>query len=162
MKDPNQIISIHKETGRVHVATINKDPSLTQQQFKDECDINNIIKKYETTGEFTHLTRKQGQYADFSNITDYQTMLETVKYADEAFAALPAQMRLRFKNNPGDLLNFLQDKNNYDEAVKLGLIEPKLPDPQKQTEKQKSNKTQKQNTQQNTDQNTPPSTDESS
>lgn len=127
MIDKNQKITVNKETGRVHVETVNKEPSMTQQQFKEECDINNIMKKYSTTGEFTHLTRKGGQYADFSEITDYQTMLDTVRYAEEAFASLPAEVRKKFSNNPGDLIAYLQDPNNREEAITLGLVEkPKV------------------------------------
>lgn len=117
--------------GRLRVQTINLEPSLTQQQFAADCDINNIMRKYQTTGEFTHLTSKQGRYADFSDITDYREMLDTVKYADEAFASLPADVRLRFKNDPAHLLEFLQDSKNYDEGVKLGLLNPKTGEPLK-------------------------------
>lgn len=121
MKDPNKII-VRQANGRVRVYTMNADASMTQQQFKDECDINNIMKKYNSTGEFGRLTSKQGVYADFSQITDYQEMLHTVKYAQDAFASLPAEVRKKFSNDPGELLAFVQDPNNYDEGVKLGLI----------------------------------------
>lgn len=125
MIDKAQIITVDKKSGRVRVRTHNQEPTLTQQQFKDECDINNIIKKYENTGEFTHRTSKVGQYADFSNIQDYQTMVETVQYAQEAFSSLPATVRARFENDPGKLLEFVQDSKNYDEGVKLGIVTPK-------------------------------------
>lgn len=126
MISPNQRITKLKN-GQIHVETVNEEPTLTQQQFKDECDINNIIKRYETTGEFTHRTSKVGQYADFTQISDYQSMVNQVQYAQEAFNSLPAQVRARFKNNPGELLSFLQDPSNKDEAIKLGLIEATLP-----------------------------------
>lgn len=118
---PEQIKST-RENGTLDIGTLNTEPSLAQQQFKDECDINNIMKKYQTTGQFTHLTSATGVYADFSQITDYQEMLDTVRYAQEAFSALPAEMRLRFNNNPGELLTFLQDPNNRAEGESLGLI----------------------------------------
>lgn len=111
--------------GSLDVATLNLEPSLTEQQWADDCDVNNIMKRYQTTGEFRHLTGKQGYYADFSNITDYRDMLDTVRYAQEAFASLPADLRQRFLNDPGKLLEFLQDEKNYDEGVKLGLLEPR-------------------------------------
>lgn len=111
--------------GRTRVQTINTKPSKTQQQFAADCDINNIINRYKTTGEFTHLTSKQGAYRDFSSITDYQDMLDTVQYAQNAFNALPADIRLRFQNDPAQLLLFVQDEANYDEGVKLGLVQPR-------------------------------------
>ena len=122
---------IHKEkTGRVRVSTVNDAPSLTQQQFKDQCDVNKIIAKYKTTGEWTHLTKKGGVYADVSSIKDYHQSLQKVLDANNAFAALPAQIRNRFQNDPAQLLAFLQDPKNHAEGVELGLFEkPKPPAP---------------------------------
>lgn len=135
MIDPN--IKIEKEkNGRTRVRTINSQPSKTQQQFKEECDINNIIKKFSDTGEFLHLTKKQGVYADFSNIGDFHQMHQTVLEAQYAFDTLPAEMRLRFQNNPGNLIDFLQNPNNYDEGVKLGLLNPKPTTTQNQINEQ--------------------------
>lgn len=121
MKNLNQKITTRKN-GTLRVQSINEEPTMTQQQFKDECDINNIMKKYSSTGQFTHLTSKQGVYADFTMITDYREMLETVQYAQDAFMSLPAEMRKRFDNDPGKLLEFIQDSNNYEEALTLGLV----------------------------------------
>lgn len=129
MKNENQREYIHPLTGRLVVETINDEPSMTQQQFKDECDANLIINRYAKTGEFLHVTSKQGQYADFSEIQDYQTMLNQVINADNAFSTLPAELRRRFNNNPGDLITFLQNPANYDEGVTLGLLNPKQTKP---------------------------------
>lgn len=126
MKHEHQKIYTHPLTGRTVVETINEEPSMTQQQYKDECDINNIMKKYTSTGQFTHVTSKKGIYGDFSEIKDYQGMLDTVMMAQDAFATLPAEVRSRFRNDPGYLLDFLQDEKNYDEALKLGLVNEKI------------------------------------
>lgn len=125
MIDPTQKSYIHPVTGLLVVETVNDEPTLTQTQWKDECDINNIMKKYSSTGEWQSLTRTGGVYADFSEIQDYQGMLAQIKYADEAFISLPPEVRKRFNNNPGELLHFLQDSNNYEEGLKLGLVNPK-------------------------------------
>lgn len=93
-----------------------------QEQFKDDCDVNNIMKKYQSTGQFNHATSKQGSYKDFFGITDYHDMLNTVMYAQEAFQTLPAETRARFANDPGELLEFIQNSNNREEAMRLGLI----------------------------------------
>lgn len=117
-----QIITKRKD-GSTDVATLNEEPSMTQQQFKEECDINNIMRKYEQTGQITHINRKQGVYADLSNIKDYQEMLHTIHHAEEAFNTLPAEVRYKFRNDPTKLIAFLQDTSNREEAIKLGLIE---------------------------------------
>lgn len=113
--------------GRVRVGV---DPGLervskTQQQFKDQCDVNKIVAKYKTTGQWLHLTGKRGVFADVSQIGDYHESLNKIQSANAAFAALPAELRLRFNNDPGKLLEFIQDPKNYDEGVKLGIFEPK-------------------------------------
>lgn len=140
MHDPNQIHS-RRPNGSLRVVTHNTEPSLSQQQFKDECDINNIMKKYQSTGQFTHLTSKQGQYADFSEITSYQDMLHTVQYAQDAFASLPADMRLRFRNDPSYLLDFIQDPKNYEEALSLGLVNKRETNDEKAINKNELNDT---------------------
>lgn len=127
---------IDEKTGEIKsrgVRTINEEPSLTQQQFKDSCDVNLILKTYMTTGQISHLNSKTGVYADLTSIGSYQTMLNTIISADNAFMELPAELRLKFKNNPQELINFLADTKNDDEAISLGLkvkpkVEPKLSD----------------------------------
>lgn len=119
-----------RDGNRVRVQTVNNQPSKTHQHFKDQCDINKIIAKYKTTGEFNHLTNRQGRYADVSQITDYQESMQKVLNANAAFASLPSQIRARFQNDPAQLLAFLQDEKNYDEGVKLGLFNPKETPPQ--------------------------------
>lgn len=123
MKHEGQMVYFDEKLGRMRCDSVNTEPTMTQQQFADECDINNIMRRYQTTGEFTHVTGKSGSYADFSEIKDYHHMVETVRYAQEAFQVLPAAIRARFKNDPGSLLEFLQDKSNMAEAIQLGLVD---------------------------------------
>lgn len=112
-------------TGQKKVRTINKEPSLTQQHHKDECDINNILKKYKRTGQITHLARSQGVYADLSTSKDYFEAVLTVQNAQKAFDTLPSETRKRFGHNPAQLLDFINNDKNYDECVKMGLIDKK-------------------------------------
>jgi len=123
----NPVLASH-HTERIRVRTVNNEPSMTQQQFAEEADINNIMRKYGADPvAFNALTRKGGVYADFSQISDYHGMLQEVAHAQDAFASLPAQIRSRFANDPGKLIEFLSDSKNYDEGVELGLYDPKPP-----------------------------------
>lgn len=133
MIDKNQRV-FTLDNGQIHVETVNQEPTLAQQQFKDECDINNIMKRYADTGQLTHLRNQTGVFADFSEIPDYQGSLNRVLDAQNAFMQLPAEVRTRFRNDPGYLIDFLQDPNNYDEALKLGLVNER-----QKTEVQKTN-----------------------
>lgn len=125
MISPDQIVST--VDGGLDVGTWNEEPTLTQQQFADECDINNIMRKHgRDPVAFQALTRTGGVYADFSSIPDFQGMLHQVQNAQDAFASLPADMRARFRNDPAQLISFLQDERNRPEAETLGLVEKRV------------------------------------
>ena len=105
----------------------NNSPSLTQQQFKDECDINKIMDRYLRTGVLSDPLQNRGtpKYGDYADIGDYMDHMNKVVEANEMFEALPASIRKRFNNNPGELIDFVMDENNRTEAEFLGLIEKK-------------------------------------
>lgn len=97
-----------------------EDKSLTQQSAKDECDINVILDRWVRTGDLS-TSSSVPQYGDFTGFTDYHSALNTVIEAQDAFDALPAKLRARFGNDPQQLLDFVQDRDNLEEAVSLGL-----------------------------------------
>lgn len=109
------------------VQTFNSAPSLAQQQFKEEADINNIIASYNTTGLLTNplvASARQPMFGDFSNLPqDYMQVQNQLLQAQADFMDLPAKIRQRFNNSPAELISFLQNPNNFDEAVELGLME---------------------------------------
>ena len=94
----------------------------TKQSFREECDINGIMARYNRTGLLPR-SRLAGCYGDVSALTSYQDGLDLVGRIDDAFNALPAAVRSRFRNDPMSLLSFLSDPSNYHEAVQLGLID---------------------------------------
>ena len=102
-----------------------EEPSLTQQHFKDETDINNILRQFNITGLLPEAPLSP-RYGDFTGIVDYHTALNAVIAAEDDFMALPAHLRARFQNDPENLINFLNDESNKDEAIQLGLIDQKL------------------------------------
>jgi len=107
--------------GSLMQATINDEPSMTQQQFAAECDINNIMKHYLETGTINYRNPNPGVFADFSQIGDLRESLEQIRAAEETFNLLPAQVRARFSNGPMQFVDFCGDPKNLDEAVSLGL-----------------------------------------
>lgn len=103
-------------------------PSLTKQSFAKECDINNIMKRYEKDGLIAHVNRVQGSYGDFTNPPDYQDALNKVISAQDMFMSLPANVRARFGNDPGEFLKFVQDPGSVEEMVKMGLAVKREPE----------------------------------
>jgi len=110
-----------RKDGSLGIKTINEKPTKTKQSMRDMVNVNNIIKKYRTTGIITHITSKDGTYGDFVEIKDFQGALNTVIKAKQQFELLPSETRNRFGNDPTQLINFLQDPKNVDESVRLGL-----------------------------------------
>lgn len=100
-----------------------------KQSFKEECDINTLVKRFGLTGHIPKDVRMP-VHADFSNITDYQSLLNVKRAADEAFMAMPAEIRDRFANDPARLVRFcseVDEKGNYvnlAEMRRLGLANP--------------------------------------
>ena len=93
----------------------------TEQSHKKQCDVNEIIKKYDKTGLITHVQRFEAKFGDFTGM-DFQNMQNQVIKAQNMFDALPVEIRKRFKNNPQELLTFMEDETNRAEAIELGLI----------------------------------------
>jgi len=102
-----------------------EEPTLAQQQFKDETDINNILRQFNVTGQLP-TSPLSPRYGDFSGIVDYHSALNAVIAAEDGFMALPADIRSRFENDPEQLINFLDNPDNKQEAIKLGLVDAKL------------------------------------
>jgi len=98
-------------------------PTRTQQSFRDDCDINNILRKFNVTGQLP-LNGVQPQYGDFSGVTDYQSALNAVMAAQDSFLALPAKVRSRFDNDPALFVEFASDEANKEEMKAMGLLSP--------------------------------------
>lgn len=96
-------------------------PGKTKQSFKDECDINRIMARYQVTGVLPEqLQPGSAQYVDVTGI-DYMEGMQKIAAAQSLFQGLPAHVRLKFENDPGKFLDFAQDPTKQDELVQLGL-----------------------------------------
>lgn len=104
-----------------------KFPGKTKQSFQEQCDVNSIIAKFQRTKVPEHLNQGQASFGDFSNVDDYHSAMNKVRNAELGFSELPATLRSRFGNDPARLVEFLQDEDNLDEAIKLGLASKSVP-----------------------------------
>lgn len=112
---------------------ITNPPSMTKQQHLAECDINNIIKSYQITGQIRHISSKaaMGSYEDLPAAPDFQDAMNMVIQAEASFATLPSHVRARFGNDPAQFLTFIGDPTNKEEVYKLGLAQrPKTTPPE--------------------------------
>jgi phage internal scaffolding protein len=98
--------------------------SLTQQHFKDECDVINIIKKHDRNGIIEHVQRGQARYGDFSEVAGYREALDLIRDAQDEFMTIPSDIRKKFDNDPGKFYEFVSNPDNKEELKQMGFIEP--------------------------------------
>jgi phage internal scaffolding protein len=97
--------------------------SLTQQHFKEECDVINIIKRHDRNGIIEHVQRGQARYGDFSEVEDYREALDLVRDAQDEFMTIPSDIRKKFDNDPGKFYEFVSNPDNKEELKTMGFIE---------------------------------------
>jgi len=108
-----------------------KDPSLAQQSFKDEVDINVLLERFKVTGQMPSGVRLP-EYGDFTGLTDFQSAMSVLLQAQNEFMKLPADVRARFGNSPQAFMEFCNDKANLPELRKMGLAPDVVPPPPKE------------------------------
>lgn len=113
-----------RANGTRRVQTVIEGESMTQQQFQQSCDLKTIIRQRSALGIPLEIPNDpfDGAIQDFTGVNDYRQNLHRVMKANDAFMALPAQIRKKFDNDPAELIAFLEKDENYDEALSLGLL----------------------------------------
>lgn len=80
-------------------------PVLTQQHLKEEVDVNTIVRRFGLVPELPKW-KGEGIYGDFTGITDFDSAVAKVYGVQQAFMGLPAELRDKFKNDPGELVRY--------------------------------------------------------
>lgn len=96
---------------------------LTKQSFKDECDINHIIRNFQKTGVLSHENQRNPEYG-FASAKDFRDSMEIVTKAQQLFEELPSQIRAQFGNSPEAFFDFAQNPDNASKMVEMGLSKP--------------------------------------
>lgn len=99
-----------------------KDPSLTQQSFVQDANLNVIAKRYGIT-DIPNVPIS-GDVIDTSLFPSLTEILDHQREAIQAWQRLPLKIRKRFHEDPNELLDFLADPDNRQEAIRLGLLTP--------------------------------------
>ena len=77
------------------VEFVNNEPSLTQQHFAEECDINNIVEKYMISGVHGDPLASPSVspiYGDYSSVEDFHYAQTIIAHATQAFDLLPSAL----------------------------------------------------------------------
>ena len=109
----------------------------TKSEFASECDINNIVARV-AKGALMPSGSRTPLFGDFSEVADFTTAQTLIAQANAEFEQLPSDIREKFGNDVSELMDFLDDETNLDEAIELGLApkpesEPKTIDENIQT-----------------------------
>jgi phage internal scaffolding protein len=100
------------------------EPSLTVQSFAAECDINTIMAQYDNKMSLVPPSDLAPRYGDTTLLADFQTSVQLIADANASFAALPANVRKRFSNDPQEFVAYLSESGHEAELRELGLITP--------------------------------------
>lgn len=103
-------------------------PSKTQQNQRESTDINKILKDFRVTGIIRQGIRVP-TYGDFEGVNDFRTAMDMMIEAQNAFMAMPSELRNRLNNDPQAFLEWCADERNLDEMRKYGLAVPAKPKP---------------------------------
>ena len=98
-------------------------PSRTQQQFKQECEIDEILKRH-NLGIYgmQSASVKEPLFIDCSDLPDYQSSQNNICRATEYFNGLPSGIRSQFNNNLAEFLACFDGKGNREKLEALGIL----------------------------------------
>lgn len=102
-------------------------PSLTQQEFKESCDINNILAKFAVQAQALGvdpsqlMPQDQGTYGDFSNLDDFQTAQNKIAFLNDQFSNLPSNVRRKFGDDLNTFISAISDPTRIDELGEMGV-----------------------------------------
>nr|AVQ10212.1 portal protein [Gokushovirinae environmental samples] len=122
--------SMLPESRRVAIDAEIGGPSMTRQEFSEECDVNAIVARFEKVGVWPMQPNGvEPVYYDFVDMPDLQGALTHMIAAEEAFMKLPAVVRKEFDNDAMRFVEFAQSRDNVPKLREWGLAEPeKAPD----------------------------------
>lgn len=99
-------------------------PSLTQQQFKDECEIESLLKAHNLSQVMGIMNNynQQPLYGDVSEIPDFHVSQNHLARATEYFEGLPSDVRSRFNNSLSEFLITLNNPGAREALTEMGVL----------------------------------------
>ncbi len=91
--------------------------SKTQQHFRDECDVNNIVAAFAQTHVDPHAERAQNQRFGFASSQTFSEAMQNIAQIRSAFADLPSSERSSFANDPARWIDSLTTVDEPDETI---------------------------------------------
>lgn len=97
-----------RKTKRISISFKNSK-KMTRQEFKNECDINNILKSYQQ-GKMPKVNMNSPEYKDVSSHRSFKNSYDKVLNAQEKFYNLPSEIRKKYGNDIEQFLVALDEE----------------------------------------------------
>lgn len=123
MTTNNPTTSPAEQTSRKRIQIHFDSVGRTRQEHQDECDINQIMAKFQKTGALDHVANTENNYS-YADSTTFTEAINLVTTGEQMFANLPSSLRHRFHYSPAEFLEFVQDPSNTADMHQLGLLSP--------------------------------------
>lgn len=108
------------------------EPVLTEQAHAKSSDINEIVRRHGISAfDRQYVQMLQSGEFRFDDVSgnDFHEASVIIARANESFGQLPSSLRAKFENDPSKFLDFVQNPDNSEQLIELGLATPPAPEP---------------------------------
>lgn len=110
-------VLVDEETGEAAIEPI--DEITTKQSFRDSCDVNKILERFQIKNVNAHIVEFPPEvYGEFQNV-DLLTAYGQIDRANEIFAALSSEVRAEFGHDALAFVKFASDPENNSRLAEL-------------------------------------------
>lgn len=115
---------------RISLSTPVGERSLTKQSFKDQADVNLVVRRYATEGTLPYVNPRPGVFGDVSGAVQLQEAIELVRDANDSFQGLPSSVRTLADNSAVNFLQMLSTPDGVSDLQEVGFLPtPPAPTP---------------------------------
>jgi len=90
----------------------------TKQSFRDQTNINKILARAQKTGTLSHMSKFQGEYADYSDFDFLEAQIKLAR-GTEIFEQLPSEVKREFGQQPQAFFEFVNNVDNRDDLKRV-------------------------------------------
>lgn len=117
-------LEIGKKKYDLNRVFVSNKPSRTDPRYAADADINVIVARFAKTRVLPQ-GASSPTFGDFTQMPIGTDALMAVRNAQQAFEALPLVLRRELDHDFTKFESWLRDPDNFDRAVKLGILKPR-------------------------------------
>lgn len=97
------------------------DKTRTQQSARDQVDLNRIVQRFGSTGQWDHLNEREPHYGDATLALDLAAAIDLVRRTQGDFERLPASVRKACDHDPVVMLKMLESMDGAQVLADAGM-----------------------------------------